>query len=44
VQACTVFGFTTDLEYTELLYTSLLLQATTQLVRVRPPVGAGEQQ
>lgn len=31
-----VFGFRSDLERVELLYTSLLLQATTQLTRVRP--------
>ncbi|MEU3620968.1 hypothetical protein BS329_11705 [Amycolatopsis coloradensis] len=44
VTAVTVFGFRTDLERTELLYTSLLLQATTQLTRVRPEnrVFAGE--
>jgi len=32
-----VFGYEVDLEHVELLYTSLLLQATTQLVRVVPP-------
>jgi hypothetical protein len=31
-----VYGFTTDLERVELLYTSLLLQATRELVHVRP--------
>ena len=31
-----VYGFTTDLERVELLYTSLLLQATRDLVHVRP--------
>jgi hypothetical protein len=36
VTAVTVFGFHSDLERVELLYTSLLLQATTQLTRVRP--------
>jgi len=36
VTAVTVFGFRSDLERVELLYTSLLLQATTQLTRVRP--------
>ncbi|WP_214370417.1 DUF2786 domain-containing protein [Pseudonocardia sp. H11422] len=41
VQAVTVFGYATDRERVELLYTSLLLQATTQLVRRRPP-RAGE--
>jgi hypothetical protein len=37
VAAVTVFGFASDRERVELLYTSLLLQATTQLVRLRPP-------
>ena len=37
VAAVTVFGHTSDRERVELLYTSLLLQATRQLVRVRPP-------
>ncbi|WP_370944734.1 DUF2786 domain-containing protein [Amycolatopsis sp. cg5] len=36
VTEVTVFGFRSDLERVELLYTSLLLQATTQLTRVRP--------
>jgi RNA-binding protein YhbY len=36
VTAVTVFGFRSDLERVELLFTSLLLQATTQLTRVRP--------
>ncbi|MFE0025419.1 DUF2786 domain-containing protein [Amycolatopsis sp. NPDC059021] len=36
VEAVTVFGFRSDLERVELLFTSLLLQATTQLTRVRP--------
>src|SRR6185436_15599813 len=31
-----VYGFTTDLERVELLYTSLLVQATRELVHVRP--------
>jgi hypothetical protein len=31
-----VYGFTTDLERVELLYTSLLLQATRELTHVRP--------
>ena len=31
-----VYGFTSDLERVELLYTSLLLQATRDLVYVRP--------
>jgi hypothetical protein len=35
--AVTVFGHASDRERVELLYTSLLLQATGQLVRVRPP-------
>jgi uncharacterized protein DUF2786 len=37
VTAVTVFGHASDRERVELLYTSLLLQATSQLVRVRPP-------
>ncbi|MGE3286750.1 MAG: DUF2786 domain-containing protein [Pseudonocardia sp.] len=37
VAAVTVFGFASDRERVELLYTSLLLQATSQLVRLRPP-------
>jgi Protein of unknown function (DUF2786) len=37
VAAVTVFGHATDRERVEVLYTSLLLQATAQLVRVRPP-------
>src|SRR6201991_1189958 len=37
VAAVTVFGHATDRERVELLYTSLQLQATSQLVRVRPP-------
>ncbi|MEC3982329.1 DUF2786 domain-containing protein [Amycolatopsis sp. H20-H5] len=36
VEAVTVFGYRSDLDRVELLYTSLLLQATTQLTRVRP--------
>jgi RNA-binding protein YhbY len=36
VTAVTVFGFRSDLDRVELLFTSLLLQATTQLTRVRP--------
>lgn len=36
VGAVTVFGFGSDRERVELLYTSLLLQATTQLVRQHP--------
>lgn len=36
VTAVTVFGFRSDLERVELLFTSLLLQATTQVTRVRP--------
>lgn len=37
VAAVTVFGYASDRERVELLYTSLLMQATAQLVRVRPP-------
>jgi hypothetical protein len=37
VAAVTVFGHASDRERVEVLYTSLLLQATGQLVRVRPP-------
>src|ERR1700754_3740608 len=37
VAAVTVLGHATDRERVELLYTSLQLQATSQLVRVRPP-------
>jgi hypothetical protein len=36
VAAVTVFGHASDRERVELLYTSLQLQATSQLVRVRP--------
>ncbi|WP_027945631.1 DUF2786 domain-containing protein [Amycolatopsis taiwanensis] len=36
VEAVTVLGFRSDLTRVELLFTSLLLQANTQLVRVRP--------
>ncbi|WP_158888239.1 DUF2786 domain-containing protein [Amycolatopsis anabasis] len=36
VSAVTVFGYRSDLERAELLFTSLLLQAGTQLTRVRP--------
>jgi hypothetical protein len=36
VTAVTVFGFRSDLERVELLFTSLLLQAATQVTRVRP--------
>ncbi len=35
--AVTVFGHASDRERVEVLYTSLLLQATTQLARARPP-------
>jgi len=41
VEAVTVFGYASDRERVELLYTSLLLQATGQLARLRPP-GVGE--
>ncbi|GAA1173929.1 DUF2786 domain-containing protein [Pseudonocardia alaniniphila] len=37
VAAVTVFGHESDRQRVELLYTSLQLQASTQLVRVRPP-------
>jgi Protein of unknown function (DUF2786) len=37
VAAVTVFGHASDRERVEVLYTSLLLQATAQLVRARPP-------
>jgi Protein of unknown function (DUF2786) len=37
VAAVTVFGHASDRERVEVLYTSLLLQATAQLVRIRPP-------
>jgi hypothetical protein len=37
VAAVTVFGHASDRERVEVLYTSLLLQATAQLVGVRPP-------
>lgn len=37
VAAVTVFGYTSDRERVELLYTSLLLQASAQLGSVRPP-------
>ncbi|ALE83661.1 hypothetical protein XF36_11265 [Pseudonocardia sp. HH130629-09] len=37
VAAVTVFGFAADRERVELLYTSLLLQATAALAAVRPP-------
>src|SRR6201991_5301775 len=37
VAAVTVFGHASDRQRVELLYTSLQLQASTQLVRVRPP-------
>lgn len=37
VEAVTVFGFASDRERVEVLYTSLLLQAAAQLARQRPP-------
>lgn len=37
VAAVTVFGFASDRERVELLYTSLLLQASRHLAEVRPP-------
>jgi hypothetical protein len=36
VESVTVFGYRSDLGRVELLFTSLLLQASTQLTRVRP--------
>lgn len=42
VVGVTVFGHATNRERVEILYTSLLLQATTQLVRVRPPYWSDE--
>ena len=39
VGAVTVFGFASDRERVEVLFTSLLLQAGAQLVRERPPDG-----
>jgi len=39
VGAVSVVGFAADRERVELLYTSLLLQATAQLTRERPPAG-----
>jgi hypothetical protein len=36
VAAVTVFGFASDREQVEVLFTSLLLQATSQLTRIRP--------
>lgn len=40
--SCTVIGYRSDIERVELLYTSLLVQATAQLLRVRPPAYSGE--
>lgn len=40
--SCTVIGHRSDIERVELLYTSLLVQATAQLLRVRPPAYSGE--
>jgi uncharacterized protein DUF2786 len=40
--SCTVVGFRSDIERVELLYTSLMVQATSQLLRVRPPACGGE--
>jgi hypothetical protein len=39
VRSVSVFGFRSDLERVELLFTSLLLQVTSQLARVRPHFG-----
>ena len=40
--AVTIFGYESDLQRTEVLFTSLLVQATRELVRQRPPVGRTE--
>lgn len=42
IHAVTLVGFVSDLERIEILYTSLLLQATTLVVRQRPPWYSGE--
>ncbi|WP_240686959.1 DUF2786 domain-containing protein [Amycolatopsis suaedae] len=44
VKSVTVFGFRSDAERVELLFTSLLLQASTQLTRVRPDCLTGRRQ
>jgi RNA-binding protein YhbY len=43
VAAVTVFGFRSDVDRSELLFTSLLLQAGTQLHRVRPDATWGRE-
>ena len=40
--AITIFGYESDLQRTEVLFTSLLLQATRQVVHQRPPAWTGE--
>ena len=42
VDAVTMFGFESDLQRAEMLFTSLLLQATRQVVTQRPPAWSGE--
>ncbi|MCY7287141.1 MAG: DUF2786 domain-containing protein [Cryobacterium sp.] len=42
IDAVTVMGFGSDLRRVELVYTSLLLQATRSVVRQRPPGWSGE--
>jgi Protein of unknown function (DUF2786) len=42
VDAVTMFGFESDLQRAEVLFTSLLLQATRQVVTQRPPSWTGE--
>jgi hypothetical protein len=40
--AVTIFGYESDLQRTEVLFTSLLLQATRDVVNQRPPAWTGE--
>ena len=40
--AVTIFGYESDLQRTEVLFTSLLLQATRDVVHQRPPAWTGE--
>ena len=42
ILAVTIFGYESDLQRTEVLFTSLLLQATREVVRQRPPAWTGE--
>ena len=42
ILAVTIFGYESDLQRTEVLFTSLLLQATRQVVHQRPPAWTGE--